>query len=135
MQWSQRKLKGGGVWGAEPLSETVSNVQEYEPTEESQSRKKMDRKEEKEMMMQCNCSKGSWRGAGKRGREAPSPSGICKQCSSKMMSQRKKARRGTTDGVARGEGTREAMQWCKSQMTGGYVCGAAEPFDGNMWKR
>ena len=48
-----------GVWGAEPPSETVSNVQEYEPTEESQSRKKMKWKEEKEQVMQCNCSKES----------------------------------------------------------------------------
>ena len=49
-----------GVWGgAEPPSETVSNVQEYEPTAENQPRKKMNRKEEKEMVMQCNCSKES----------------------------------------------------------------------------
>ena len=62
-----------GVWGAEPPSETVSNVHDYEPTEESQSRKKMDRKEEKEMMMQCNCSKGSWRGLGRGGAKPPPP--------------------------------------------------------------
>ena len=48
-----------GVWGAKPPSETVSNVQEDEPTAESQPRKKMNRKEEKEMVMQCNCSKES----------------------------------------------------------------------------
>ena len=37
-----------GVWGAEPPSETVSNVQDYEPTEESQTRKQIKWKEEEE---------------------------------------------------------------------------------------
>ena len=52
MQSFQRKLNGGS--GAEPPSETVSNVQDYEPTEESQTRKKMEWKEEKEKERQCN---------------------------------------------------------------------------------
>ena len=43
-----------GVWGAEPPSETVSNVQDYEPTEDSQTRKQMKWKEEKERERQCN---------------------------------------------------------------------------------
>ena len=43
-----------GVWGAEPPSETVSNVQDYEPMEESQTRKQMKWKEEKEKERQCN---------------------------------------------------------------------------------
>ena len=53
MQWTQRKLNGGSG-GAEPPSETVSNVQDYEPTEDSQTRKQMKWKEEKEKERQCN---------------------------------------------------------------------------------
>ena len=64
MKWKEEKEGRGnamgpkktqrGVWGAEPPSETVSNVQDYEPTEDSQTRKQMKCKEEKERERQCN---------------------------------------------------------------------------------
>ena len=49
---TERGVSGWG--GAEPPSETVNNVQDYEPTEESQTRKQMKWKEEKERERQCN---------------------------------------------------------------------------------